>query len=199
MRWLEGRTTYSFRILTILLLTVLGTSYDSASSQTVESNAKVQGGSLAENIYTSTYFGFTYTFPKGWNVLLGPKETDCEARCALLDVRAPDYPDGGKIGIWVDELQRTPARTSGRDYLSLLHSDTERVGGKALTDVIETTRQGRTFYRRDYRMKGLAGHGWFESNVVLTLKKSAVWFSISAVSHQKLMELLLTLDSIRFS
>jgi hypothetical protein len=178
----------------------LSTSGENARSQTAEPSARIRSGSLAESIYTSTYFGFTFTFPKGWIVVSGPEDKDCQSGCPLLGVRAPDYPDGGKIIVSVDEVGRMPTGTSGRDYLDLLHSSTVRTGGKALTDLIETTRQGRTFYRRDYYVdvKGI-GRGWYQSLVVITLKKSAIWFMITAGSQQKLTKLLQTLDSIRFA
>jgi hypothetical protein len=190
--------TCSFRVLTILLPILVGVSYETATSQAGEVK-KVLSGSLAENVYTSGYFGFSYTFPSGWIVVSGPKELDCKGGCPLLDVRAPDYPNGGRIQVMVDEVGRMPAGTSGRDYLGVLHSSTVNTGGTALTDVIETTRQGRTFYRRDYREEGLLGHGWHKSLVVVTLRKSAVWFLITAASQEKLKTLLLTVDSVRFA
>ncbi len=143
-------------------------------------------GTIQDNAYTNTFFGFTYRFPAKWNVLWGPDHVaaaGCGHDCRLFEAQAPK--GRGNVQIRAYPL---PVGTSARDFLQkITAAEADQVGLKR-TGSAEFEAGGWKFYRADYKSQLIEGD-LLQTFIVAGAKEHALLFTILADSRPLLLEL----------
>jgi hypothetical protein len=144
-------------------------------------------GMVRNNVYTNTFFGFSYKFPTTWKVLRGPDNIaqagGCgQSACTLLALQA-------ESGVGRLELKALPlAGASPRDVLQKAAAQEEALGLKPTSSMSEFQSGGWTFYRLDYEGKVSRGE-LLESLVATSSRGSALLITVITDSRKVLQEL----------
>src|SRR5581483_10023488 len=153
-------------------------------------------GTIQDNAYTNTFFGFTYRFPAKWNVLWGPDHVaaaGCGHDCRLFEAQAPK--GRGNVQIRAYPL---PPGMSARDLLQkITAAEADQVGLKRAGSPTEFEAGGWKFYRADYKSRLIEGD-LLQTFIIASTKEHALLFTILADSRPLLLELTKGIGSIEF-
>jgi hypothetical protein len=184
-------------------------------------------GNVKDGVYSNSYFGFSYAYPKNW-VVHGEatqgrikeiakeqsKKTGALSEAAtevvmkntyqLLTVfqhalGTPNVRLNPLIQVIAEDVRHAPAITDGRTYLLYVRPMMMKMGGKPVqSEPVELQVSGRQFFRQDYQLE-LNGVS-YQYAVVLTISKGyALAFSFSAEDQKGVDDLAKTLETLIFS
>jgi hypothetical protein len=183
-------------------------------------------GGVSGNTFTSSIFGFTYTFPAGWiahgdatnkEIMKVGKELvvgDDPARKAVYDASVSrtsqlltvfQYPVGtpakfnSSIQVMTEDVEFAPGIQTGKDYLLNLQVVMKRgtLPVEFPDDITEVTAGGKRFFRLDDELHFPAGTV-HQAIFSAKLDKVVLSFIMTARSKEDLDTLCSTLDSLRF-
>jgi len=176
-----------FRSASMLLLVVAGLAMaqDAATSGV---DPMAGNGSIQNNLYTNSYFGFTYKFPTTWKVLRGPDTVAQTGGCGSADCRLlvlEAQKGTGRVEIRAVPL---PQGTTARAVLEKAAAREEAMGLKPVGAVSESESGGWKFYRVDYKSV-VSGRDILESLLVTEAKSNALVITVLTDSRNTLNEL----------
>jgi len=207
----------SIVFLSVLLLCVVA----SAQSLTPDS------GSVNNGVYSNTYFGFSYTYPKDWVVhgdatnqriieLGRERATDTKALSEpsanvlikhvhqLLTVfqyalGTPGVSNNAAVQIIAEDVRHAPAITDGRVYLLNMQELLTKMGCQMVQkEPAEMIVSGRQFFRQDFRTP-VKDIYVQQVMIVYVTKGYALSFGFTVGPDQNIEDLVRTMDSFKFN
>ncbi|SRR6266705_772374 len=202
--------------LSVLLLCVVA----SAQSSTPDSGGENNG------VYSNTYFGFSYTYPKDWVVHgdatnqrifeLGKeraKDTKALSEASadvlfkhvhqLLTVfqyalGTPGLSYNDSVQIIAEDVRHAPAITDGRVYLLNMQDLLTRMGCQTVQkEPVEIIISGRQFFRQDFRTP-VRDIYVQQAMIVNVTKGYALAFGFTVGPDQNIEDIVKTMDSLKF-
>jgi len=174
-----------------------------------QSESRPDSGSIEGETYKSTFFGFTYTFPKGWSRLQQRSQTSIRlapgaALYTLLFATAT--PSNGTIGpsdagvvVLAEDVSHTDihnAKDAAVKFADLLSHT--RPPHRLINAGREVTLGGTPFFRIDYEQQTFSDVKHYFCSVISVQKGFALRFSVIADSKVHMDEICDTTRSIGF-
>jgi TonB family protein len=188
---------------------------------------QVDSGVVAENMYTSDFFGFSYLFPKGWSVQSEvTKKRLMEVgkaiitqgdpnKSAVMDVAEKhsyqlltvfEHPVGTPVPfnpgliVMAEDVSYAPGVKNGADYLLNLKMGLEKRHEelKILRAPTEQSFGGKSFFRMDVAFSTSTGATVLESYSSTVLKGNALTFIFFEERTERLQSLTDTLNTLEF-
>jgi hypothetical protein len=184
-------------------------------------------GNVKDGIYSNTFFGFSYTYPKDWVVHdeatkermmeLG-KERARETK-ALSDASAevlakhtyqlltvfqyqlgtPGVERNAAIQVAAEDVRHAPAIVNGRVYLLNVRQLLTKMGAQPLqAEPIEVVLAGHKFFRQDFESL-VEGKPVHTSMLVNVTKGWTLAFIFTAADRPQVDEMIKTLETLKFS
>jgi hypothetical protein len=174
------------------------------SSQTQRSRAmsSPDAGKVAGNVYSSDYFGFSYTIPEGMaidpDIAEGQKDASGRAVVLLALVGESEEEDADPTSaliILADRASDYDKLADGGDYLSkVANGIAQRQGFEVLQPGSELILAGRKFFRADYKKGNI-----LQSAVFTLVRGYAVGFNVAAPSETERNRLIESLSGLKFT
>lgn len=186
-----------------------------------------ESSSIADNVYTNDFFGFTYEFPKGWSIedeqtmkyvaelskaaISGGDPTkkavveeQWKRNHVLLAVHQHPYgtpvPLNPAITVWATDESVAPGIQSGRDYLLALRMSLpqQRLDLKVIREPTDCTFDGKLFSRMDMALEAANEKSSYLSHVAIVLNRFALDYMFTAETPDRLEALVQTLNTLQF-
>jgi hypothetical protein len=145
-------------------------------------------GAISNDVYTNTYFAFSFHLPANWKVLLGPDSVAAQGGCAKEQCRilALQAPKG--IGRLTMDVRPMASGTTSRDLVMQAGDREQKTGFEPVGAMSEPTSGTLKFYRADYKID--SGNGEILETLMATeAKGDAILITILTDSRDTLNQL----------
>jgi hypothetical protein len=152
-------------------------------------------GAIANNVYTNTYFGFSFQLPSKWKVLLGPDAVAAQGGCAKEQCRilALQAPKG--VGRLMMDVKPLAAGTTARDLVTQAGEREQKMGFVPVGAMTEPTSGSFKLFRLDYHID--SGNGEILETLIATeAKGDAILITILSDSRGTLDQLASALQAV---
>jgi hypothetical protein len=185
------------------------------------------GGSVKDGVYSDTFFGFSYAYPKDWVVHgeatkahikeLGQeqaKETkalpDASVEVALAhtyllltvaryQLGTPGVKDNALVQVVAEDVRHAPAIINGRVYLLNVHDVLIKMGAQPLqAEPVEVVFSSQKFFRLDFEQP-VNGKPIHTAMLAIVSKGYGLTFIFTAIDQKEVDELVKTMESLKFS
>jgi hypothetical protein len=144
-------------------------------------------GEIRNDLYTNTYYGFSFRFPTTWKVLLGPDSIAALGGCGKEQCRLLALQAQKGIGrVLIDA--RPVSAGSARDLLTKTAEQEQSMGFQPAGAIAETASGSLKLYRQDFRTEGAAGE-ILETLMATETKGSTILITILTDSRSTLDQL----------
>jgi hypothetical protein len=179
-----------FTCRSVVLLLLLSVTFAVAQEKGAAGIDPMAGtGAIKGNVYTNTYFGFTFPVPANWRVLLGPDSIAAQGGCGKTQCRVLALQADKGIGRVTIDVHPIPAGGNAQALLTKAAEGEQAMGFQAAGAVQEPTSAGLKFYRQDLTTDGGSGGQILETLMAAQAKGDAVMITILTDSHDTLNQL----------
>ena len=184
-------------------------------------------GSVKDGVYSNTFFGFSYAYPKDWVVHgeatkahikeLGQervKETkalpDAVAEVALArtyqlltvfryQLGTPSLKDNALVQVVAEDVRHAPAIINGRVYLLNVRDVMIKMGAQPLqAEPVEVVFSSQKFFRLDFDQP-VNGRPIHTAMLAIVSKGYGLAFIFTAVDQKDVDEMVKTMEGLKFS
>jgi hypothetical protein len=146
-------------------------------------------GAINSNVYTNTYYGFSFQFPSSWKVLLGPDAVAAMGGCAKEQCRLLALQAEKGIGRVTIDAHVLPAGSSTQDMLTQAAQREESTGFQSAGAMKQSAAGSLQLYRQDLTTDNGSGGQILETLMAAETKGNAVMITILTDSHDTLNQL----------
>jgi hypothetical protein len=188
-------------LLSFTICSAIAAQQAPSNPATATSSTPLQAGHVTGNVYTNDFFGFTYTFPRGWKLLTpensGQKDHDNADDGALIVGTPGDPPDITALAISFHQLPKATAVTE-RQYLTDQRSQPPQNQLKPSDDVVEYSWGAQRFLRQAYSGK-VGGRQMWQIDSVMFTKGYVLQVRFMTNTKKRVDEFLSTGRALSFS
>lgn len=196
-------------------------------SSSAEQTGMPDNGAVKDGVYTNTFFGFSFTYPKDWVVHgeatnqrikeLGKERTTqsgalSEASAEVMfrntsqlltvfrhPVGTPGIAINPAVLVFAESVAHAPGITSGREYWLNARVVMLKTGAQVLNaEPVEVVFSGRKFFRDDYSLE-VNGVHLTQATLVHITRGYALAFSFLGEDQKSVDEMVKTMETFKFT
>jgi hypothetical protein len=152
-------------------------------------------GAISNDLYTSSYFGFTLRFPTTWKVLLGPSAIAEGGGCAKDQCRILALQAQTGMGRLTIDVSPLASGATARDLVTQAGEREQKTGFEPVGSMTEPMSGNLKFYREDYKID--SGRGEILETLMATeAKGDAILITILTDSRSTLDQLTSAIQTV---